>query len=242
MNKIRMIRFAAMLAAAACFGWLLPAAVFRVEDRVMEDRRETFQIRQYDLTYHSDLSAAARLSLIARPDLNTTMTSLERGIYLRKQDAADIARQFLQDLTGDPSAASARCELQPSLLSFEGEGTIIVWNVSCYLDGKWVWDGMIDDQTGMILKFQFHSFLQWDILFPELHNSGDQSDFLLSRISESLRRFYASRLSSDYTIEIDHEPQGKPDFESVVTMLRDGKPEFSFLLLISTEDCYIFMN
>lgn len=216
MKKRNLILLVALLLAAAVLGWLLPPAVFLVEDHLEKEKRETLEIRQFDLSYQSDLDVSARLQLI-RGNSAATSVSLDRGIYLQAKDVKEISERFLGDLSGYRLSLMDRCELLPTLFSYPGDGTFIVWIVRAPFNGVWSWEAMIDDQTGLILRFAFYGN-SWnpESLFLDLDGALDESS-IIARISEALTRHYRERLSEDLSANVSQTVSSGAEYSAVIT-------------------------
>lgn len=243
MKRSWMIGYVLLLMAAGLLGWLLPAGLFRIDDELEAGKTESPQIRQFDLNYQSDLDAPARVALVGG-GYQALSTPLDRGIYLRQEEIAEISQAFLRDLTGTAFPDTAYADAVPTLLSFPGEGTILVWVFTVLLNDSWDWEALIDDQTGLILhcSFSCHDRYAWESLFQDPKDGEDPLDTLLSRISEAIRRHYSTRLSAALTSDLDAEGATEYDAYGILTLLKAGEVYCSFPLELSIDAGLITIN
>lgn len=201
MKKNRLILLIFLLLAAGGFGWFLPAAVFHGMDRSTEGKTEAISVRQIDLSYQSDLQIEDRLRLIRDYDLASSATPLERGVYQDTDSVRETVEVFLWQLTGFHDTVSAQnANVQPALLSFDGEGVFVVWTVAVSLNDAWTLDAILDDQTGLILRCELESIAQhWDRLFPSFYGTESSEVFLNNSLQEAIRQHYQAQLSASYT-------------------------------------------
>ena len=245
MKQKQLVVFVALLLCAALLGWLLPSAVFLAEDRREEGKLDKMEIRQFDLSYQSDLDAAARLQIIHSTPYSKA-TELEHGIYLQEHDVEEISEQFLRDCTGDSLAVNGHCEATPILLSFSGEGTIIGWKVSVFLNEHWTWNALIDDQTGLILNCSFEGApMQWDSLFHEFGSEADSASFIAGKISSAICSHFQAKLSETLSSDIRREESGDfGDYVYIASIILSEAsiPKYTIPMAIVLEESMIFIN
>lgn len=201
MKKKSLFLLIFLLLAAAGLGWFLPTVVFHGMDRSLEGKPEPVSIRQVDLSYQSDLQIADRLRLIQDFNLTSSMTALERGVYQDAENVRGIVEAFLQQLAGYHYTVTAQnCSAKPMLLSYVGEGVFVAWTVAVTLNDAWIFDAILDDQTGLILCCELENItMQWDRLFPRFYEAESSEVFLYNSIQEAIRQHYQTQLSASYT-------------------------------------------
>lgn len=203
MKKRSLILLISLLLAAAVLGWFLPTVVFHGMDRSLEGKPEPVSIRQVDLSYQSDLQIEDRLRLI-RDFGPAGSTSLERGVYQDAEQIRMILEAFLRELTGSQiSVTEQSFNARPMLLSFDGEGVFVAWTVVVPLNDDWIFDAIVDDQTGLILCCEFEGMTQhWDRLFPRFYEAESSEVFLYNCLQEAIRQHYGAQLSASYTATV----------------------------------------
>lgn len=242
MKQKRLLRFFALLLAAALLGWLLPSAVFRIGDSLEEGKTSEVQIRQIDLSFQSDLDTASRLRLVHGSVVDNA-TPLERGIYLQQQDAEDISARFLRELTGERIPAEAYADTTPMLFNFSGEGTILVWVVHADLGEEWFWEAIIDDQTGIILRCSFQGGAwNWPALFPDYDGEVPVvEEYVSSRLSDALRSHYNQRLGTALRSDVQQAVNNYFEY-SAELVLSQEQEEYRIPLVISFDPSAILLN
>lgn len=242
MKQKQLLGFIALLISAALLGWLLPSAVFLAEDHIEERKLDTLEIKQFDISYQSDLDTAARLQIIHDTPDSSAMP-LERGIYLQAQDVEKIAKQFLRECTGNPSVICERFEITPILFSFSGEGTFIGWDVSMIVNESWTWDALIDDQTGLILRCSFAGApMQWDSLFPEFGSEADSVTYIVDKLSSALCSHFQAKLSEALSSDIRWEESGDYVYIASILLSEDSIPKYTIPVVFVLEEGMISIN
>ncbi len=199
MKRNRMVVFVALLLVAAAFGWLLPSGVFWLDDGKEEEQSVPMQIKQVNLNYQSDLDTESRLIFARDVAIQGAITPLDHGIYLQRQDVEEICEQFLWDLTEASVVSRRSTNTTPALLSTPN-GTIIVWTVNEFLNERWSWEAVIDDQTGLLLSCRFYE-ITWPEFFLDFDGAGSAEAYIASRISDALCKQYNDRLDGNLTVE-----------------------------------------
>lgn len=244
MRRKQLAVFITLLLFAALLGWLLPVAVFHLNDRMKEGKTTELSIRQYDLSYQSDLDPASRLRLVQHDVTVSSTVPLERGIYLRRQDVVDIAEQFIRDLSGLSFSLSGRYEIVPVLLTFPKEGTIIVWIVNVELNNAWTCECMIDDQTGLILRCSFRCYpWQWDKLIKDPDSVPNVEAYISIRTANALSKHFNTRLDTELTANVKQENITDDElFTADVILSKDGQTAFVIPLSFISQEGYLSIN
>lgn len=244
MKRKQLIVFITLLLAAVLLGALLPIAVFSMNDRMLEGKTTAIQIRQYDLSYQSDLDTASRLRLTQRDISVGATVSLERGIYLQEQEVADICQQFIRAMTGFSFSVSSRYDMTPALLTFPGKGAIIVWIVSLYLNESWSCEFVIDDQTGLILRCSFHGApWQWDSLVKDCGSVPAMEAYISLRMADALCMHFSTRLDTELTVDVQRDAISDHNvFSAKVSLYKEGQVEFVIPLTLVSAEGYLSIN
>ncbi len=235
--------FVSLLLAAALFGWLLPSAVFRISDGIEAGKSSALQIKEVDLRYQSDLDPARRLRLIRQTSIEARYTALEHGIYLQEHDVREICAQFLLDVTGRSYPDSSFFDVSPTLITYSGEGTMLVWNVGAVLNDAWHWEAVVDDQTGLILRCSFEGVHEaWDSLFRDYPGSGSGQSYAAIRISDAVRRHFNDRLSADLTSRTLQLSSDDLEYTADLLLSEDEQLKYIISLVVVSEEGIIMLN
>ena len=234
MKAKRLLPFLLLLAAAGLAGWFLPVLAAKGYDHSTEGKAETVDIRQIDISYQSDLSIADRLRLIREHNTVSERIPLEHGIQLTDQEAKTIAESFLQTLTGTSGKLEAwNYSLDPELLSFEQEGSFLVWNVTVFWNGSWTCEMVLDDQTGLLLRCVLRNEEGiWENLFHGLDGASDGRTFIRSALENALLSHCRLRLSTDFTLSEALEDIDQDGFIGSFLFTGDGVEPFEMSVLL----------
>ena len=203
MRRKHLILFLLLLAAAGVIGWFLPVLITSRQDAALEGRPEPVPIRQIDLSYQTDLSAADKMRLM-RERPSTEAVPLERGIFMTDRDVRSVIERFLLELTGNSFEPDAmNYGAKPTLLSFGSEGSVLVWNVTAHLNDAWFFEAVVDDQTGLLLQCTFYGSLQrWEALFRGLEGAEDLPTRICSLLADALCAHCSRQLPASYTVSL----------------------------------------
>lgn len=234
MKTKQLFIFLLLLAAAGLMGWFLPVLAAKGYDRSTEGKAEAVDIRQIDISYQSDLSIADRMALIREHNHVSERLPLDRGIQLTDEEAKAIAESFLQALTGASDKLEAlNYSLDPELLSFEQEGSFLVWNVMVFWNGSWTCEMVLDDQTGLLLRCVLRNEEGiWENLFHGLDGASDSRVFIRSALENALLSHCRLRLSADYTLREELEDIDQDGFYGSLLFTGDGADRFEMSVLL----------
>ncbi len=241
MKRNHRIGFLALLFAAAILGWLLPSAVFRLDDRMEEGKTSAVEIRQVDLNYQTDMDIQSRLHFAQRIESNAVTTPLEHGIYLQKQDVEKICEQFLQDLTGTPILSHGDINITPMLFGASDGGTMIVWMVSGSVNECSSWEVGIDDQTGLLLSCCFFG-LDWAELFPDFGKTEWKAAYISSRLSGALCAQFNDRLDADFSDYIQSDYTEAMNCAGTIILSENDTGEYDIPFTVSVTEGVILLN
>lgn len=226
-----------LLAAAGVIGWFLPVLITENQNAVLEGKPEPVSIRQIDISYQTDLSAADKLRLMqGRPSVDSV--SLERGIFMTDREVRSVMEQFLKELTGNSFELGVKnFSAAPMLLNYGSEGSVLVWNVTVYLDDSWRCDAVVDDQTGLLLECSFSGFPEWwETLFCDLENVTDVREHICSMLGDALCAHCSRQLSVAYTVSLTEEEMQDYGGSGVFLLSENGQERLRIpFLLILTE-------
>lgn len=195
-----------LLLAAAGIGWFLPALLVESRDAALAGKPEPVSIRQIDLSYQTDLSAADKLRLVREGPVIQAVP-LERGIFITERDVRSVLTQFLQELTGNAfEAEEAEFSAVPVLLSFGEEGSVLAWSASLSVRDRWHCEAVVDDQTGLLLQCDVYGNAEWwETLFYDLDRAADGSEYVRAVLGEALCAHCNRQLSTAYTVSLAEE-------------------------------------
>lgn len=232
-----------LLAAAGVIGWFLPVLITENQDAVLEGKPEPVSIRQIDISYQTDLSAADKLRLIqGRPSVDSV--SLERGIFMTDREVRSVMEQFLKELTGNSFELGVKnFSAAPMLLNYGSEGSVLVWNVMVYLDDFWRCDAVMDDQTGLLLECSFSGFPEWwETLFCDLENVTDVREHICSMLGDALCAHYSRQLSVAYTVSLTEEEMQVYGGGGVFLLSENGQERLRIPFLLILTEGFLTIN
>lgn len=199
MKKISLVILAVFFIMAAALGWFLPVAAFNIEDRFYEGKQEALDIAQINLSYREDLAMNQKINLVKYDINNAENIQLEKGVFSTEEDIERIISDFMYDFTGKKYDLSNSLYAKPVLVNLKNNrGTIVIWTISCWVDGDWGFECCVDDKTGAILRCAFKASdeADWDRLVPGAYNSKDVAKAMTERISNALYNHYQKQVSA----------------------------------------------
>lgn len=232
-----------LLAAAGVIGWFLPVLITENQDAVLEGKPEPVSIRQIDISYQTDLSAADKLRLMqGRPSVDSV--SLERGIFMTDREVRSVMEQFLKELTGNSFELGVKnFSAAPMLLNYGSEGSVLVWNVMVYLDDFWRCDAVVDDQTGLLLECSFSGFPEWwETLFCDLENVTDVREHICSMMGDALCAHCSRQLSVAYTVSLTEEEMQDFGGSGVFLLSENGQERLRIPFLLILTEGFLTIN
>ena len=232
-----------LLAAAGVIGWFLPVLITENQDAVLEGKPEPVSIRQIDISYQTDLSAADKLRLMqGRPSVDSV--SLERGIFMTDREVRSVMEQFLKELTGNSFELGVKnFSAAPMLLNYGSEGSVLVWNVMVYLDDSWRCDAVVDDQTGLLLECSFSGFPEWwETLFCDLENVTDVREHICSMMGDALCAHCSRQLSVAYTVSLTEEEMQDFGGSGVFLFSENGQERLRIPFLLILTEGFLTIN
>lgn len=232
-----------LLAAAGVIGWFLPVLITENQDVVLEGKPEPVSIRQIDISYQTDLSAADKLRLMqGRPSVDSV--SLERGIFMTDREVRSVMEQFLKELTGNSFELGVKnFSAAPMLLNYGSEGSVLVWNVMVYLDDSWRCDAVVDDQTGLLLECSFSGFPEWwETLFCDLESVTDVREHICSVLGDALCAHCSRQLSIAYTASLTEKDMQDFGGSGVFLLSENGQERLRFPFLLILREGLLTIN
>ena len=232
-----------LLAAAGVIGWFLPVLITENQDAVLEGKPEPVSIRQIDISYQTDLSAADKLRLMqGRPSVDSV--SLERGIFMTDREVRSVMEQFLKELTGNSFELGVKnFSAAPMLLNYGSEGSVLVWNVMVSLDDFWRCDAVVDDQTGLLLECSFSCFPEWwETLFCDLESVTDVREHICSMLGDALCAHYSRQLSVAYTVSLTEEEMQDFGGSGVFLFSENGQERLRIPFLLILTEGFLTIN
>lgn len=232
-----------LLAAAGVIGWFLPVLITENQDAVLEGKPEPVSIRQIDISYQTDLSAADKLRLMqGRPSVDSV--SLERGIFMTDREVRSVMEQFLKELTGNSFELGAKnFSAAPMLLNYGSEGSVLVWNVMVSLDDSWRCDAVVDDQTGLLLECSFSGYPEWwETLFYDLESVTDVREHICSVLGDALCAHCSRQLSVAYTVSLTEEEMQDFGGSGVFLLSENGQERLRIPFLLILTEGFLTIN
>ena len=232
-----------LLAAAGVIGWFLPVLITENQDAVLEGKPEPVSIRQIDISYQTDLSAADKLRLMqGRPSVDSV--SLERGIFMTDREVRSVMEQFLKELTGNSFELGVKnFSAAPMLLNYGSEGSVLVWNVMVYLDDFWRCDAVVDDQTGLLLECSFSCFPEWwETLFCDLESVTDVREHICSMLGDALCAHCSRQLAIAYTVSLTEEEMQDFGGSGVFLLSENGQERLRIPFLLILTEGFLTIN
>ncbi len=232
-----------LLAAAGVIGWFLPVLIIENQDAMVEGKPEPVSIRQIDISYQTDLSAADKLRLMReRPSADTV--PLERGIFMTDRDVRSVVEQFLKELTGNPLELGAKnFSAAPMLLNYGSEGSVLVWNVMVSLDDSWRCDAVVDDQTGLLLECSFSGYPEWwETLFYDLESVTDVREHICSVLGDALCAHCSRQLAIAYTASLTEKDMQDFGGSGVFLLSENGQERLRFPFLLILREGLLTIN
>lgn len=232
-----------LLAAAGVIGWFLPVLITENQDAVLEGNPEPVSIQQIDVSYQTDLSAADKLRLLRENPLADTIP-LERGIFMTEQEVRSVMQQFLKELTGNPLELEAKdLRVEPMLLSFGSEGSVLVWDLEIALDGDWHIEAVLDDQTGLLLECSLSGYpAWWDTLFHDLESVTDLREHICSVLGYALCAHCSRQLSIAYTVSLTEEDMQDFGGSGVFLLSENGEERLRIPFLLILREGLLTVN
>lgn len=141
-----------LLLMSIAIGWCLPSGAGAILDKKTENTVQTAKIEQVNLSYLQDLTIPDKLQAIFEGQFYGGDT-IQSGIFLKKDEAEQIAMQFFADFWEQLTVADTRAYATPCMVrNAQGNG-LVVWDVA--IKSQWLNDVfvIIDDATGVILSF-----------------------------------------------------------------------------------------
>ena len=165
--KIKSVLLTALLLLmSTALGWFLPSGTVAILDKKTEHNIQTEKIEPINLSYSQNLTISDKLQAMHDSQFFGG-EQLQSGIFLKKDEAEQIAKQFFADFweqiaVEDIKADSSSFEdIKPYATPFmvknsQGNG-LVVWEVA--FDSMPPGSGhvIIDDATGVILSFYLFS-------------------------------------------------------------------------------------
>lgn len=221
MNRSRFVPFLLLLAAAGLMGWFLPVLAAARQDRALEGRAETVEIRQIDLSFQSELSAADKLRLIRFRFSTAETLPFDRGLFLTDSELRAVLERFLRELSGrELSLNGQNCSAVPELLVFGDAGTILVWKMTARLDGGWRCEALVDDQSGLLLRCYLSGDpAGWDRLFPRQESEQSVEAYAGAALGAALDAHVRRQLPAGHSVVLRTEQGAYGD----LLLLEDGR-------------------
>lgn len=143
-----------LLLMSIVLGWFLPYGTVAFLDKNTESKAKTVKIEPINLSYSQNLTIADKIQAISRFMGGETLQS---GIFLKKDEAEQIAKQFFADFWEQLTVEDINPHATPQWVKDRQENVLVVWLVT--VDSPPFGSGtvVIDDATGVILAFNLYS-------------------------------------------------------------------------------------
>lgn len=221
MKRSFFVPFLLLLAAAGLIGWFLPVLAAERQDRALEGRAESVEIRQIDLSYQSELSAADKLLMIRFHFPAAETVPFDRGLFLTDSEVRSVLERFLRELSGkELSLNGQNCSAVSELLVFGETGSILVWKLTARLDGAWRCEALVDDQTGLLLRCCLTGNpAGWDRLFPHREETEGVESYACAALSAAMDAHVRRQLPAGHSVALRTEQGAYGD----LLLLEDGR-------------------
>lgn len=147
---------ALLLLMSTALGWFLPSGAAAILDKKTESNIQAEKIEPINLSYSQNLTVADKLQAIYESRFMGGDT-LQSGIFLQKDEAEQIAKQFFADFLEQLAVEDITPHATPQWVKDRQENILVVWVVT--IDSPPFGSGavIIDDATGVILAFNLYS-------------------------------------------------------------------------------------
>lgn len=198
MRKINTVITAVFIILAAALGWFLPVVVFKISDRVNEERQKDLDIQQINLSYRDDLAMSQKINIVHFEFGIADTIEIDKGIFVQREELSRIVGDFLADFTGYRFNLSKDMEAAPLLVNLSNNrGTIVVWYVYITLNDYWHFECIVDDKTGSILSCSFYGDpVYWESLIVGFNNAFNETDYVTEKFRNALYNHYSSRFNA----------------------------------------------
>ena len=155
-----------LLLMSTALGWFLPSGIAAILDKKTESNIQTEKIEPINLSYSQNLTISDKLQAMHDSQFFGG-EQLQSGIFLKKDEAEQITKQFFADFWGQLAAEDTKTyspsfeDIKPyatpvMVKNSQGNG-LVVWEVA--IDSIPPGSGyvVIDDATGVILSFYLFS-------------------------------------------------------------------------------------
>lgn len=200
MRKYSTVITGVFIVMAALLGWFLPLADFDLYDEINDGRQMELDIEQINLTYRDDLTMNQKINIANYENVFASAVEIDKGIFVQKEELANILGDFLADFTGYRFDVESDWYAVPKLVNLSNNrGTIVVWEVSIWLNESWEFQCYVDDKTGAILQCAFYGDpSSWDNLIVDYNASENEDAYILlsNRFRTAIYNHYASRIGA----------------------------------------------
>lgn len=143
-----------LLLMSIALGWFLPSGTVAFLGKNTESKAQTVKIEPINLSYSKNLTISGKIQAISRFMGGETLQS---GIFLKKDEAEQIAKQFFADFLKQFALEDIKPHSTPQWVKDRQENILVVWVVT--IDSAPFGSGtvIIDDATGVILSFYLFS-------------------------------------------------------------------------------------